>query len=281
MHQENSSTTTRALPDNADPAVDYTTAAARPGTLRGSASLDIQTRQAQRLVYGRQRTDAKEHIIGLVRFGLNMKRIWNAAARDDPYADWTLLKVEAALNAAREIISQLQQATETRLAGAAIGVRIDIAHSLQPVRVPLQFANAYGYMGAYLIADFDQLVCTMLTARHVGLLSREESAKKLHQASRLVRHTFTLSGPWRFTLVTRDDMCANNPKALKAKEAMTSMGEIPQEVLEGTRRAQIAPEIQVAGTKDGADVGVTDEDDDIGDKDDLAEVDNPSNAETR
>ena len=40
----------RTLPDNADPVVDYTTAAARPGTLRGGATLDIQTRQAQRLV---------------------------------------------------------------------------------------------------------------------------------------------------------------------------------------------------------------------------------------
>lgn len=81
MHQQTQSTVKRVLPDNADPAVDYTTAAARPGTLRGSVTLDIQTRQAQRLVYGRQRTDEKEKIIGLVRFGLNMKRIWTSAGR--------------------------------------------------------------------------------------------------------------------------------------------------------------------------------------------------------
>lgn len=275
MHQDNPSPVKRSLPDNADPAVDYTTAAARPGTLRGSASLDIQTRQAQRLVYGRQRTDEKEHIIGLVRFGLNMKRIWTAAGRDDPYADWTLLKVETALNQARETIGQIRQQTEALLANAATGVNIHIAHSLQPVRVPLQFANAYGYMGAYLIADFDQLVCTMLTARHVGLISREESARKLHQASRMVRHAFFLSAPWRFTLVTRDDLCANNPKAQKAREAMAPMGELPQEIFEGTLRAQIAPEIQSAGMVDSvADV--------VGDDGkDEDEVDNPSSAESR
>lgn len=233
----------RALPDNADPVVDYTTAASRPGLLRGSASLDIQTRQAQRLVYGRRRTESKEHIIGLVRFGMNMKRIWSSAGRDDPYADWTLLQVEGSLNSTREFINTLRQETESLLEAAATGVQIDIAHSLQPVRVPLQFANAFGYMGAYLIADFDQLVCAILTGRHVGLIQRGNSDKALHNCARRVRHAFALSGLWKFTLVTRTDIRNNTPIALKAKEAMAIMGELPQEVLDGRLRAQIAPEI--------------------------------------
>ena len=236
-------TQTRALPDNADPVVDYTTAASRPGLLRGSASLDIQTRQAQRLVYGRRRTENKEHIIGLVRFGMNMKRIWSSAGRDDPYADWTLLQVEEALNSTREFINTLRQETESLLEAAATGVQINIAHSLEPVRVPLQFANAFGYMGAYLIADFDQLVCAILTGRHVGLIQRGNSDKALHNCARRVRHAFALSGLWKFTLVTRTDIRNNTPIALKAKEAMAIMGELPQEVLDGSCRARIAPEI--------------------------------------
>ena len=233
----------RALPDNADPVVDYTTAASRPGLLRGSASLDIQTRQAQRLVYGRRRTESKEHIIGLVRFGMNMKRIWSSAGRDDPYADWTLLQVEEALNSTRESINTLRQETESLLETAAIGVQINIAHSLQPVRVPLQFANAFGYMGAYLIADFDQLVCAILTGRHVGLIQRGNSDKALHNCARRVRHAFALSGLWKFTLVTRADMRNGTPIAQKARQAMAIMGELPQEVLDGSHRAQIAPEV--------------------------------------
>lgn len=238
--------TPRALPDNADPVVDYTTAASRPGLLRGSASLDIQTRQAQRLVYGRRRTENKEHIVGLVRFGMNMKRIWSSAGRDDPYADWTLLQVEEALNSTRDFINTLRQETESLLETAATGVQINIAHSLQPVRVPLQFANAFGYMGAYLIADFDQLVCAILTGRHVGLIQRGNSDKALHNCARRVRHAFALSGLWKFTLVTRADMRNGTPIALKAREAMAIMGELPQAVLDGSHRAQIAPEINTA-----------------------------------
>ena len=238
----------RALPDNADPVVDYTTAAARPGILRGGASLDIQTRQAQRLVYGRQKTEEKEHIVGLVRFGMNMKRIWSAAARDDPYADWILLQVEETLNSARDHINALCKETETLLSTAATGIQIDVAHSLEPVRIRLQFANAYGYMGAYLIADFDQLVCMLLTARHVGLIGRDNSAKTLHHCARQVRHAFALSARWKFTLITRDDVRHNTPKAQKAKEAMSTLGELPQEIIDTTKRAQIAPEIQTTNT---------------------------------
>lgn len=238
--------TPRALPDNADPVVDYTTAASRPGLLRGSASLDIQTRQAQRLVYGRRRTESKEHIVGLVRFGMHMKRIWSSAGRDDPYADWALLQVEESLNGTREFINALRQETESLLESAATGVQINIAHSLQPVRVPLQFANAFGYMGAYLIADFDQLVCAILTGRHVGLIQRGNSDKALHNCARRVRHAFALSSLWKFTLVTRTDVRNNTPIALKAKEAMAIMGELPHEILDGRRRARIAPEINTS-----------------------------------
>ena len=234
---------TRTLPDNADPVVDYTTAAARPGTLRGDATLDIQTRQAQRLVYGRRKTDDKEHIVGLVRFGMNMKRIWTSASRDDPYADWTLLRVETALTQARDAINTLRQETEALLSGVATGVHIDVAHSIEPVHVPLQFANAYGYMGAYLIADYDQLVRTVLTARHVGLLPSSKSTQSLHSGAKLVRRAFAFSSQWKFTLVTRNDIRNNTPMALKAKEAMPMMGELPQEVIDSSSRAKIAPEI--------------------------------------
>lgn len=260
--------TPRALPDNADPVVDYTTAASRPGILRGSASLDIQTRQAQRLVYGRRKTEDKEHIIGLVRFGMNMKRVWSAAGRDDPYADWTLLQVEESLHSTRAFIQTLRQGTDELLATAATGVQINIAHSLQPVRVPLQFANAFGYMGAYLIAEYDQLVCAILTGRHVGLIQRGNSDRALHNCARRVRHTFALSGLWKFTLVTRTALRNATPIALKAQQAMAIMGELPHEVLDGSRRAQIAPEIHSSDAQ-------------LPDAAEGTQVDNPEGPESR
>ena len=282
---EEAETTTRKLPNDADPVVDYTTAAARPGRLRGEANLVVQTRRAQQLVYGRRKTEGKEHITGLVRYGMNMKGIWNAASRDDPYADFTLLRIEDALTQARQTIAALRKEIEDLLVNAAVGVQIDIAHSLEPVRIPLQFANAYGYIGAYVIADYDQLVCAILTARYVGLLPQENidevnlvhastevpmvdnefihkpepeqnsartssrktsygnRIKSLNNAATLIRHAFGLSALWKFTLVTRDDVRNDTPMALKAKEAMPMWGELPQAIIDGSKRAKVAPPI--------------------------------------
>lgn len=245
---EQNAKTSRRLPDNADPAADYATAAERPGTLRGEASLLIQTRQAQRLVYGRRHSQEQAGIIGLVRFGMLMKRIWTAAMQDDPYADWFLLQVHEALEAGRALTQELKVHVDALLAGVD-GVEITVAHSLKPVRVPLQFANPYGYMGAYVIADFDELVCSVLTARHVGLLPRDEAERMLQRAGRAIRRAFLIPTQWKHCAVGRDDLRHDTPRARAAREAM---GVLPQEVLDGTRRAGHAPAIrQAAGTRTG------------------------------
>jgi len=232
----------RRLPDNADPAVDYATAAERPGTLRGEASLLIETRQAQRLVYGRRQSSEQAGIIGLVRYGLLTKRIWSAAMLDDPYADWFLLQMDEALKAGRETVRAYQREIDGVLKGIG-GVDIQVAHSLKPVRVPLQFANPYGYMGAYLIAEFDALVRTVLTARHVGMIARTPAEHLLERGGRTVRRTFVIPMRWKDCAVCREDLRLGTPRGRAAREAL---GELPQDVLEGTRRAGHAPAIQKA-----------------------------------
>lgn len=234
----------RRLPDNADPAVDYATVVERPGTLRGEASLLVQTRQAQRLVYGRRQSQEQAGIIGLVRFGMLMKRIWNAAALDDPYADWFLIRMHEALDAGREALRPLRDQVDTLLAGVE-GVEISVAHSLNPVRVPLQFANPYGYMGAYLIAEYDELVCGVLTARHVGLLPRDPAEEMLHRGGRAIRRALLIPTQWKHCAVRREDVRQQNQRARTAHEAM---GDLPQDVLEGIRRAPHAPTLARTGT---------------------------------
>jgi len=239
----------RDLPDNADPGVDYQTVADRPGTLRGDACLVIQTRQAQRLVYGRKQSGQQPAIIGLVRFGMLMKRIWISAMLDDPYADWYLLQIDDTLTAGRDEIRQSKARIDALLASTH-GVEIAVAHSLKPARVPLQFANPYGYMGAYLIGDYDELVCAVLTARHVGLLGRDSAEQMLHRGGRLIRRAFLLPTQWKHCAVDRTDLLQSNQRAQAAR---TTMGEVPQEVLEGTRRARHAPEIRLPKTGIAAD----------------------------
>jgi integrating conjugative element protein (TIGR03761 family) len=250
----------RKLPDNADPVVDYTTAVERPGRLRGTSYLTIETRQAQRLVYGRAHSDELQGIIGLVKFAMVMGRIWRAAELDDPYADWYLLQIHEALTTAQAQVKQATEQIQERLQSVT-GIEISVAHSLKPVQIPLHFPNAYGYMGGYLIADYDTLVRNVLTAVHVALMTREEGKHLLNNYGRIIRRSFLLPTQWKYCIITRDDIRQTTQRGAMAIDAM---GELLQEVLDETLRAPHAPTIRKPGSKGSqpATVDLLDDDED-------------------
>ncbi|WP_017941461.1 PFL_4669 family integrating conjugative element protein [Thioalkalivibrio sp. ALE6] len=249
---------TKPMPNEADPIVDWRTASSSPGGLRGSAAMEIQTRQAQRLVHGRGASEKKAPIIGLVRFATTMRRIWRAAALDDPWADWKLLQTYESLTENREGINALREQTE-RLLASMPGIEIDVAQSQSPCTVPLEFSNPYGFMGAYLIADFDRTARAILTARHVGLMGRDESERMLYQGGRLVRSAFNAPQGFQYQGVTRDDVAAGTAKA---RQAIENLGLPPKEVLEGTLRAPVAPDIRDPKARSEPPPGLYDDEDD-------------------
>jgi integrating conjugative element protein (TIGR03761 family) len=212
----------------------------QPGGLRNETRMTIQTRQAQKLVVGRKRSQQVEPIIGLLDFGRRMKLIWLSAEADDPYADWYLLKIEQALNESKTLIQEKSHWLTERLAQLE-GFDIQIAESLQPLQVPIFFQNPYGYMGAYLVADYDALARAVFTARHIGLIDRGLSEQLLQITGKAIRRTFTLASQWKFTGITRDDIQANNPIA---ERAVTTFGPCPDPILNASQRAAFAPVIR-------------------------------------
>ncbi len=185
---------------------------ARPGVLRGPVILTLQTRQAERLVKGRDGTDGKPAIIGLIGFANRLRSIWHGARTDDPYADWWLLRIDRAIEAAR---AALASATAEATAALASQDAIAVAPgtSVKPVRVPLNFSNPYAYRGAQLVAETDGLLRAILTARHVGLATRADAERALHGAGRWARCAFASPVGYRLTGVTRADLARNTPKA--------------------------------------------------------------------
>jgi integrating conjugative element protein (TIGR03761 family) len=123
------------------------------------------------------------------------------------------------------------------------GVIIQAAESVAPIEVPLAFANPYGFMGAYLVADFDGLALAVLTAMHCGLIDREKGYELLNGGSRAIRRTFNLTLSWRRTGITRQEVREESGVALELEERF---GKLPPEVLEGTRRGKHAPNIRRA-----------------------------------
>ena len=231
------------------PSASTGTPAIVPGRLRNFVEMTLQTRQAQRLLQGRRGADGKPPIIGLYRYGAIVRTIWASAARNDPYADWSLLQVEQALSESKDELAALKRTIESDLDRMS-AVQVDRAHSTEPAKVELTFSNPYGYMGGWLLVDMDELVLSALTARHVGLMTRDASVRLLQAAGRAVRRAFASAQGYRTTAVTRKDIIDGTRRAEIAKQAM---GELPQAVIDGKLRAEHAPAIE--GLQQSADEG--------------------------
>ena len=228
--------TSAALPGDATPARDE-----RPGALRGGAILTLQTSQAQRLVKGRGRTAQKPAIIGLLGFATLLRPIWHGARADDPYADWWLINVHAALESAWDAFVAMECEVTDRLQNSQ-AIEVTPPSSIKPVVVALTFSNPYAFRGARLVARYDALVRTALSARYVGLLTWEESERVVSLGARHVRKAFPRAVGYVFTGITRADIAQGTARAAQARERM---GELPEDVLSGTRRAPYAPSARV------------------------------------
>lgn len=211
----------------------------RPGVLQGGAVLTLQTAHAQRLVKGRAQSTDKPAIIGLLGFANQLRTLWNAARDDDPYADWWLLKVRDALDHTSDTLSAMTVCATERIESMD-ALEVTLPVSTRPARIALNFSNPYAFRAARLIAAFDMLACQLLSARHVGLLSREEAEVQLHQGGRITRRMLQSPAGYRFPGLTRADVMAGTAKA---RQAIGSMGAVPDDVLQGTRRAPDAPTI--------------------------------------
>lgn len=228
-----------------------------PGPLWGGTRITLHTRQGRNLVMGRPAqeggSDAKAfRIKGLFDYARQVRQVAHYASMDDPYADWTLLKLEAAYKDTEGWLQHTRQEIEGRLS-AFRGVDIRVAQSVTPIEVSVEFQNPYAYLPIYLIADADQLFLTILTAAHAARISRDQKEKLMREVSAKIRAFIYAPDGWRFfgALVSRTvvrkgvDDESLHPRIRKAlAEASQRMGELPQEVLDRTVRGEFAPDIR-------------------------------------
>ena len=215
----------------------------QPGALRNQARMEIQTRQAQFLLGGRT---GPKGIIGLLQFGRRLGDIYQAVQRDDPYADWTLLRIEESIDAAKAFIHEKNTATAKAL-NALGSMKIELARTVEPALVDLAFGTPYGFMGAYLLSDFDELSRSVLTANHCAIIDRRQAGELIRACGSAVRRVYQLPAAWRRTDITRDDVRKGGDAAANAAQLM---GALPVAVLDMRQRAKFAP--RIAGRSDAS-----------------------------
>lgn len=212
----------------------------KPGRLNGEVHLTLHTAYAQKLFLG-FRPDKRS--VNLLQFGGRMTQVWDAVERDDPYADWYLLKVYDLLIKLQKQLSGEIEKYQAKLkeANQLVNLTIHPFESQQPVVESLWFRTQYGYMAANLVAHFDELMRTILTANRVGiLLDKPEKDIRQTWLDQLLT-LFRLPFKWKALPVTRADIKSNNDQAKIAQE---KMGQLPEPILLLTLRSPFAPVIK-------------------------------------
>ena len=239
--------------DNADPMVDPKLVSTRPGAIKTQGQFIVHTMLAHRLFYGRKKgaqvvkENGKEikklikPIIGVTRFGTNINDIYRLAALDEPYADAKLIEIEEGLNEARELLLNNIEALR-QLLGEMSEMQINPAFSIKPITLPLEFSTPFfGYEATRIVKNYDRLVLLALTTKQTGDILDSDWNRIVNKTGSKIRSVFLMSTQYRFTGVTRDDMAANNEKA---RSAIEKYGMLPQDILDGRKRAKHAPKLR-------------------------------------
>lgn len=219
----------------------------RDGSAETTDTMVLHTREAYRMFTGRRaRPDSPEPaVVGGQRFATLTKVLWNLSAQDNPYADWTLIRLEAAMQNLR---TEMQTATADaeRVIGELErkGLTIAVLGARSPTQVPLAFRSPYGYAMAELVAEFDYYVRIVKTLVYRDQWSDDDGRTAIRAIGRPLRAVFVTPVPWvralldseLLPLTRRDFAFEASPKATARVDlAHQRLGELPDAVLAGTQ----------------------------------------------
>jgi integrating conjugative element protein (TIGR03761 family) len=216
------------------------------GSLRSTITLTLHTHHAARLWQGRLAREGSHPIMSMAAY-INITNILKqAAAQDDPFADWFMLMLEDKVLRAKAQMGQLME--QVSHLEKLLPSQIDVGDNLNihPVTLPLFIGSQLGFLAVYLLTDYDTLVRRVLLAHHTALIGRPDMEGWIDQGAHQVRSLFGIAHRCRVSGVTRRDVAADNARF---QEAVDKYGRPPKDVLDGERRSQFAPPIiAVAGS---------------------------------
>jgi integrating conjugative element protein (TIGR03761 family) len=208
--------------------------------LRSSITLTLHTHHAARIWQGRTAREGVHWIMGMAGYISVTNLIKQTAAHDDPYADWAIVQLEEKLMQAKagmlELTQQLDRIRQD------LPTQIDMGDNLNihPVTVAAVHRQSVGLSGGLPVDRLRHLVRRTLLAHHTALIGRVDMEAWIDDGAHLLRRPFGQAQRYRHAGVTRDDMAANNARALAAIE---KLGLPHMDILEGHRRSQFAPPI--------------------------------------
>ncbi|MBL8482442.1 MAG: TIGR03761 family integrating conjugative element protein [Rhodocyclaceae bacterium] len=208
----------------------------------------LHTRQAYRLFVGRAASQELNQaaIVGGKRAAACLRAVFGLSGQNNPYADWQLLVTSESLaSALASLKAQTKQCVDLLDAQRNRGLDYSLLRSNEPKYVGLEFGSPYGFLIAELTVEYDYFVRHVLTLVRKAVWDDKGGRETLVRATRLVRRVFHDILRIERALVyehlkplSRADFLPTGDEAARKRiaAAVQIFGEIPQDVLAGTRR---------------------------------------------
>ena len=98
--------------------------------------------------------------------------------------------------------------------------QIERCANIAPIQYPIFVNTQLGYQLLYLLADFDSLARTVMTASHIALLTKDDAYDWLESGAKLIRRAFGVLENYRNSGITRQDALENNARYQAAVKRM-------------------------------------------------------------
>ncbi|MGB5857987.1 MAG: TIGR03761 family integrating conjugative element protein [Pseudomonas aeruginosa] len=204
--------------------------------------MEVHTLEAYRLFLGRRRepgTNAAP-IIGGKKMGAVLRSLWLLTGRDNPYADWSLIRHEHAM---KEVHAKLQKAIADAQALLAAqqkwGMTLSILRSEQPKVLNLGFRSPYGYAVMQLVGLYDFFIRLMKTLERKSLRTDEVVRQSIADVNRTIRRVWYETARFDRWLSREEikDLCRSDfaegigeDAAKRAQFALEVFGAVPSDV---------------------------------------------------
>jgi integrating conjugative element protein (TIGR03761 family) len=225
------------------------------GALRSAMSLTLHTHHAARIWHGRTPTEERPGIVGLNGFVSIMNKLKRGVEQDDPYSDWWMLRIEEKLEQTKAVLQAVREQVDGALDSVPPALSLGENLNVQPVKLPLFIHSPLGFKAVYLLADYDELARRLILAHHTAMIDRSTLERWLNEGAHALRSLFSLAQHYRYSGATREDFRVMNAVA---RGAIEKFGELPQEIMDGTRRSRFAPPMARRGGQETKAAGDTD-----------------------
>jgi integrating conjugative element protein (TIGR03761 family) len=208
----------------------------------------LHTKEGMFLFAGRSH-DAKNQVAGIVggrRAAAAARSVWLLSSNDNPYADWGLISISAALEAAGRAIDEAVAAREQEIEQCKRrGLSLSVQRSKLPAELEIGFRSPYGYAIAEMVVRFDYFVRLVKTLVRKDRMAEAQGRELITGVRRACRAAFEVAVRFERYLakpelrrLSRSDYLPTADEAAKQRiQAVVAVyGEVPREVFTGKLR---------------------------------------------